>query len=95
MDGTHRELSTILVTGTALEKEVIIINATDQSIKVVLVGFESKPKKIAISSISGQNIYAGKINDESTVLPVSLKKGGYVARVDFEDNTFKIVKFLK
>lgn len=94
-DGTQKELSTIVVLGKTLEKEDIIINATDLSVKVMLVGFGSKPKKIAISSISGQNIYVERINDESVILPIVLKKGGYVARVDFEDNTFKTVKFIK
>lgn len=95
LDGANRELSTISVTGTALEKEVIIINAADQSVNVLLAGFESKPKKIVISSIIGQQIYEARIDDESKTLPIALKKGGYVARVYFGDKTFKTVKFLK
>lgn len=95
LDGKTKELSTILVTGKVLEKQEVVIRTTDQFVYVLLVGFASKPKKIAISSISGQNIYTGRMEDKSVTLPVSLKKGGYVARIDFDDDTFKIVKFLK
>ncbi|TZF81104.1 hypothetical protein FW774_19410 [Pedobacter sp. BS3] len=95
LDGTQRELSTIVVEGTALEKEKIIISTTDQSVNVLLVGFESKPKRIVISSISGQNVYAGSIDNGRVTLPVALREGGYVARVVFKDNTVKTVKFLK
>lgn len=95
LDGTYSELSTILVADKGPGEEVIMVKATDQFVNVLLTGFEFKPRKITVSSITGQNIYAGKINDDNIIFPLALKKGGYVIRVDFEDNTFKTVKFIK
>lgn len=94
-DGTQRELATIVVSNAKLENEKIAISTTDNNVKISLVGFNSKARKIAISSISGEIIYTSSVKENSITLPLILKKGIYIAQVEFENHTTKAVKFLR
>ena len=94
-DGTQRELATIIVSSPKLEKEKIVIGTTDNDVKISLVGFDSKARKVTISSISGEIIYTNNISESNIALPLTLKKGVYIAQIEFENYVVKAVKFLK
>lgn len=95
VNGIENELSTIVVPHTLLGMEEMTVSATDQSVKILLAGFSQKAKKVIILSILGQVVYQDRVADNDITLPLALKKGLYIAQVEFETNTVKAVKFLR
>lgn len=95
-NGIINELSTIVVPHAPLGTEKIVVSTTDQSVKISLLGFETKAKQAAVFSVYGQCLRKDKFTeDQEITIPISLKKGLYIANVEFDNKKFRAVKFMK
>ncbi|MET3732425.1 T9SS type A sorting domain-containing protein [Moheibacter stercoris] len=89
----------IVVSNPINEKKLTISpNPAVSDVKLTIEGNEADVKSISIYSVIGSEVYSKAYNSSSNTFDLavrSLKKGKYMVRVIFTDNTSEVVTLIK